>query len=248
MIPIDPRTFASASQIPIIDAVERARSARRVVCIIQARLGSSRFPRKVLADLNGKPVLQHVIERAKAIVGVDEVVVAYPCDPDHDKLVRPIAHESGASVAAPNVNDADVLGRFAEAARFFEADVVLRVTGDCPLLDPAVSSLVLARFFEEHADFCSNDVNESGYPDGLDTEVFTRALLERADAEATNPYDREHVTPWMKRAAGVRVTLVKKPGAFEVSREKLSIDTKEDLARVQNMLDEEADGRFCRTD
>lgn len=229
----------------------------RVVAIIQARLNSARFPKKILADLCGKPVLQHVIERAQKIHGVSEVAVATTPQDQRALLNGPIVMPSVRLLG--EADESDVLGRFTLAARHLDvtadkqqcrADVIVRITADCPLLDPVVSSLVLARFLEEGADYCSNDVNESGYPDGLDTEVFTRALLDRAHAEATSPYDREHVTPWMKRAVGVKVTLVKKPGAIEVSRDKWSIDTPEDLARVAKVMEDELDaedgGRFGR--
>ncbi|MCR4375699.1 MAG: NTP transferase domain-containing protein [Acidobacteria bacterium] len=207
----------------------------KVVAIIQARLGSSRFPRKVLANLDGKPVLQHVIERAKRVLGVDAVVVASPHE-DAPAFIE-CADKTNVTLCGPSgIDAADVIGRFAVVAAETTADVVVRVTADCPLFDPDVAALVLRRFRDEGADFATNDVRESGYPDGLDVEVFTRALLERANREAVTPFDREHVTAIMPRLTGVRVVLVKKPGATGASSEKFSIDTPEDLARVDAEL------------
>ena len=201
-----------------------------MVAIIQARLGSVRFPRKILADLAGRPVLQHVIDRATQIQGVDTVVVGCPAG-EYAELASAV---SGAAVegAADSRADSDVLGRFADLADLMCADVIVRLTGDCPLIDPAVAAFVLQRFFALQADYATNDVNLSGYPDGEDVEVFTCALLDRAHAEAVTPQDREHVTPIMRRLLGVKVAVVMKPGATSPSLDKWSIDTPEDLARV----------------
>lgn len=210
----------------------------RVVAIIQARLGSQRFPRKILADLCGKPVLQHVINRVAAIDGLYSIVVACPAS-DREAINRALAKYGPGDTpdypaAYPDVPDADVLGRFARVAIEHPADAYLRITGDCPLIDPAVCYMVLQRFHEESADFASNDTTQSGYPDGLDCEVFTRSLLERAHREATDLHDREHVTSWMKRAAGVRTVLVTAPRPYPP--DKLSVDTPDDLARVAQIL------------
>lgn len=209
----------------------------RVICVIQARLGSTRFPRKILADLCGQPMIVHVINRCWQIRGVDDVVLAVP--PENDNALSGLGQAPTPIYVTPDtIHPSDVLGRFDDVARRIQADVIMRVTGDCPLLDPDVSSLVLQRFLEEGADFASNDVTESGYPDGFDTEVFTRALLERAHAEATSAYDREHVTPIMKRLPGVRSVLVKAEPRHQWADVKLSIDTPQDLKRVQAWMND----------
>jgi spore coat polysaccharide biosynthesis protein SpsF (cytidylyltransferase family) len=219
----------------------------RTVAIIQARLGSTRFPRKALAELNGSPLIAHVVARVLRVCGIAHVVVACPGSDTADIAEALNAFERDqVTVEWVERQDDDVLGRFADiAAGIPAATAFARFTGDCPLLDPHVSSLVLERFFEERADFASNDVNESGYPDGTDTEVFTRELLERAHREATSAYDREHVTPIMKRLPGVRSVLVHNmnPKYQPDPKQKWSVDTPEDLARVAEYLRTTATGR-----
>lgn len=198
------------------------------VVVIQARLGSTRLPEKIIADLAGKPLLQHVIDRAEAITGVDDVVVAVP-----DAATRQRLQEVGiASMAFPQLHENDVLGRFAAIARQFQShDIYLRLTGDCPLLDSAIASAVLARFLDGDCDYCTNVTK--GYSDGTDVEVFSREALLLADAEATNESDREHVCPWMR--ANLRVAIVAPPKG--VKPIKISVDDAEDLARVRALIE-----------
>ncbi len=170
-----------------------------VAAIIQARMGSSRLPGKVLEDLAGQTVLAHVIARARKIPGVHLVGCAIPAEDRSD----PVAAEAlrlGALVHRGPEND--VLERYLGAARAFGADVIMRITSDCPLIDPDVSGLVLAHFLDSGADYCSN-VDPRSWPKGLDTEVFGAALLEQAARTTQDPHDREHVTPWMRKDARV---------------------------------------------
>ncbi len=164
----------------------------RTVAIVQAHMSSSRLPGKVMLDLGGRPVLRRVVDRASAIAGVDEVVVACATLPQDDVL------ESACRAWGVPVfrgSDDDVLDRFLGAARAHGADACVRITSDCPLLDPGVSGEIVRRFHEAHppVDYASNKIPQS-FPRGLDTEVFTRAALERAAADAAQPYERAHVT------------------------------------------------------
>lgn len=183
----------------------------RTVAIIQARLGSRRFPNKILADLDGRPILAWVLERAGQIDGVDAVALAMPL---------------------PGRDENDVLGRFLDVARAYKADVIMRVTADCPLLNPDVAADVLRLFQDSTSDFASNDTRVSGYPDGWDVEVFSRAALETAVAQAVLPEDLEHVTPWMQRNIRHRILYAPEPWTGP----KLSIDTTEDLDIVRLWL------------
>lgn len=163
--------------------------------IIQARMGSSRLPGKVLEDLAGEPVLAHVIRRAGHIPGVDLVCCAVPDEAGSDP-VAVLAASHGARVHRGPEHD--VLARYAGAAQACGADIVVRITSDCPLIDPTVSGEILAALRARGADYSSN-LEPRSYPKGLDTEAFTAAILHRAAAAATDKADREHVTPWMRR-------------------------------------------------
>src|SRR3990172_6466240 len=170
----------------------------RVICIVQARLGSQRLPRKILADLGGHPLLWHVLNRATKIQGTAGTILAMPVEYEPG-IVSDVAAEFGVPIVRPHVDEADVLGRYLIAANLSRADAIIRITADCPFLDPAVSGRVLDTFLKSGVEYAHNLAPESGYPDGLDTQVFTRHALYRAHQEATDPYDREHVCPWMGR-------------------------------------------------
>lgn len=167
---------------------------RRAIAVIQARMGSTRFPGKSLAALAGRPILARVVERAAAISGVAQVVVALPVDAEDDRLAA-LARDQGAPVFRGD--PADVLDRVYRAALAARADIVVRLTADCPLLDPEVSGRVLAAL-TDGVDYASN-VHPPTFPDGLDTEAMAMTALETAWREAAQPSDREHVTPFLWR-------------------------------------------------
>ena len=201
----------------------------KVVAIVQARLGSTRLPRKVLADVGGRPMIARVLERAAAIRGVDLTVAAVPLG----------EWELGAAIAEAGflcyygASD-DVLARYARIATMLRASIVIRITGDCPLLAPDVSRDVLRVFL--HAGDYDYVSNVGPGTDGLDTEVFsTVALLEANATGARDDHDREHVTPAIRRAADEagRAGVVAVPrGGCPV---KLSVDEYEDLDRVRRI-------------
>jgi spore coat polysaccharide biosynthesis protein SpsF len=165
----------------------------RVVAIIQARTGSTRLPGKVLRELGGKTVLARVIERARAIPGVDEVVVATTTSGRDDAIV---AESRRAGAATYRGSEDDVLARYVGAARQAGAEIIIRITSDCPLLDPELIGAMLARFASEPADYLSNTVQRT-FPRGLDAEILGMGALERAGHEAEAAHEREHVTPYI---------------------------------------------------
>jgi glutamate-1-semialdehyde 2,1-aminomutase/spore coat polysaccharide biosynthesis protein SpsF len=198
--------------------------SRRVV-IVQARVGSSRLPGKVLADLSGRPVLQHVLTRCARIPGIDAVTCAVP-DEQASEALETIARDCSASYFRGS--ERDVLGRYLGAARATDADIVMRVTSDCPLIDPQVCGRVLALRESASVDYVSN-VAPRSFPQGLDCEVFTRAALELAAANASDTYDREHVTPWLRRAPRItRANL--ESGDPALADHRWTLDYDEDLA------------------
>ena len=195
------------------------------LAVIQARLGSTRLPQKALVDIGGRSLIQRVVAQVRQIRSVDEVVLAVP----HGDVV---ALCYCANVYGPKVPEPDVLARFAATAeRYPRADTIMRVTGDCPLLDPRECERVLALYRSdpsiEYAWNCA-----PGYVDGEDCEVFSADALRRAHREATDAFDREHVTPWIRRHVKV-ATLMPETDRGHL---KTSVDTPEDLERVRQMV------------
>jgi len=204
----------------------------KVVAIIQARIGSTRLPGKVFMPICGLPMIQRVVERAQAIGGVDHVTLAVPEEELAEfYLVRAV---TGCGLAGGPRDD--VLSRYVMAAQWRKPDVIVRITGDCPLIAPEVCREVLEAVKHGFA-FASNDTQvgnivRSGYPDGLDCECFTAELLGRTHQEATRATDREHVTPWMRVHALSKLVVSTESRAWP----KLSVDTRADLLRVRRIM------------
>ena len=192
--------------------------------IVQARMNSTRLPGKVLMQVGGTTVLDHVLRRCLAIAGADIVCCAIPESADSD----PVADEARRiGVEVFRGSERDVLDRYWRAARALKADVVVRVTSDCPLLDPAVAAEVLALHAREGADYACNNMPPT-WPHGLDCEALTFAWLERAAREATAPYDREHVTPYVREHPDSRKANLPCPVAG-VAKHRWTLDTPADL-------------------
>ena len=202
----------------------------RVVAVVQARCGSVRLPRKVLAPLAGRPVVEHCLNAIRSTRLVDDVVLATTTQPADDELASLV---SRLGVRVFRGSEQDVLGRFVEALRGDDADVVIRHTADDPLLDPDVIDAVVAAFAPEVCDYASN-VTERSWPRGLDTEVLGRDVLERAHAEGRRPEDREHVTLFVRTHPEIfRLRVVKAPPEHTWPDLRLCIDTAEDHALLQ---------------
>ncbi|MCW5675920.1 MAG: glycosyltransferase family protein [Xanthobacteraceae bacterium] len=191
--------------------------------IVQARMHSTRLPGKVLLKLGEETVLHHVLRRCAAVEGCDVVVCAIPeaadCDPIADEAKR-------AGAVAIRGSETDVLGRYYKAATAVDATIIMRVTSDCPLIDPEVCGEVLALRACEHADYASNNMPPS-FPHGLDCEAFTFAALEAAANTATENLDREHVTPWLRRNEALRRANLAAP-TREFSAQRWTLDFPED--------------------
>jgi spore coat polysaccharide biosynthesis protein SpsF (cytidylyltransferase family) len=160
---------------------------------------STRLPGKVLKTVEGRTLLEWIIRGSRAVPGIDIVCAAIPEGSAHDAVAEEAERHGAVVVRGPELN---VLERFRLAAELVQADEVMRVTTDCPLMDPQLCGDVLALLRATEVDYVCNNEPFS-YPHGLDCEAFTREVLERAAAVATDPYDREHVTPWMKRSSEV---------------------------------------------
>jgi len=200
--------------------------------IVPARMASTRLPGKVLMPLAGKSVLWHVLTRCRAIPGANLVCCAVPDTAESDALLPQIA-AAGAVVARGS--ETDVLARYRDAARQVGADIIVRVTSDCPVIDPLLCSRVLAQRAATDAGYACNNMPRT-WPHGLDCEAFTRAALERAAAEATEPFDREHVTPWLHRAPDLARVNVPGPGGHFANR-RWTLDYPEDYAFFEALFD-----------
>lgn len=166
----------------------------KTVAILQARFGSTRLPGKVLKQLGGKSVLCRVIARVKTCAQLDDVIIATTDQPP-DAAVAEEARKCGATVFRGSEHD--VLSRYYFAAKENSADVIVRITADCPLYDGALLDRMLTEFRRvKTADYLSNVIKRT-FPRGLDTEIFLFDALERAHREAQQPHEREHVTPYL---------------------------------------------------
>lgn len=210
------------------DGADRSGPGPRVVAIVPARLGSSRFPGKVLAELDGRSLLEHVVTAARRARRVHQVVVATTAGAGDDQLV---ARARALGVTVWRGSEADVLGRFYDAAAAYRAQVAVRLTGDNPLVPPEVIDRVIERHLEAGADYTCNFLPPT-FPDGFEVEAVSFPILEHLHHHVTRPEDREHVTLYMRtHPADFHIENV----AAEEGRSELclSIDTLEDLERVR---------------
>ena len=166
-----------------------------VVAVVQARMGSTRFPNKVLQRILGRPMIEFLIARLRRSNQIDNILLATSDDPRNKELIECVAKLGIHSVVG---SENDVLARYLAAARASNADVIVRITGDCPLVDSVIVDDLVSKFRHGSIDYISN-TNPPTFPDGLDVEVFSVKALEVAEKEATDKYDREHVTPYLRK-------------------------------------------------
>jgi spore coat polysaccharide biosynthesis protein SpsF len=204
----------------------------RVIAIIQARLGSTRLPGKVLQDIGGATMLARVVRRAQRATSLSQVVVATTTSPADEAIVAECAH---LGVPIFRGDEQDVLDRYYRAAQAYQAQVVVRITSDCPLIDPGVVDKVVGAFLDARPDYASNCL-ERTYPRGLDTEVMTLAALERTWLQAGEPYQRAHVTPYLYQNPDL-FKLLSVTGDWDHSHYRWTVDTPEDLAFVREVYD-----------
>ncbi|MFC2095147.1 cytidylyltransferase domain-containing protein [Candidatus Bipolaricaulota bacterium] len=206
-----------------------------IVAIVQARMGSTRLPGKVLLDLSGKPILERCMDRLQLARTLDEVVIATTIDPADDAIVDQ-CDKHGWSCSRGS--EQDVLDRYYRAAVAHKADIVARITSDCPLIEPKVVDRVVREFQEIQPaiDYACNTLPMRTFPRGLDTEVFRFDVLERAWHQDHDPASREHVTPYVWR----------NPEVFHIhgimndvdySHMRWTVDTEEDLAFVRRIYE-----------
>ena len=198
----------------------------KVVAIIQARMGSTRLPGKIMKNILSKPVILWDLDRISPSKLIDEIVVAIPYGEENDVIVDTI-NEYNDKIITTRGSENDVLDRYYQAAVQTNADVVVRITSDCPLIDPVVIDNVIEQFLDNDCDYCSNSLIRT-YPRGLDTEVFSFKVLEEAWNEATKDYEREHVTPYIIENPD-KFKLLNVANDVDLSHLRWTLDTKEDF-------------------
>ncbi|MDA3936693.1 MAG: glycosyltransferase family protein [Actinomycetota bacterium] len=206
----------------------------RTIIIAQARMSSTRLPGKVMADLGGKAVVDRVVARARASRLADDVLVATTTDATDDVLVEHL-EVSGVGYVRGSLDD--VLARYIQAAEKSRAQTIVRVTCDCPLIDPEVIDAAIAAFGESpEVDYCSNVLRRT-YPIGMDVEVFSRQVLERAHADATLLGEREHVTPYIYQHPELfRLRNVEAPDWAKWPELRLTVDEDADIEVLREIV------------
>lgn len=195
----------------------------KVVCIVQARTTSERFPCKIFAALHGRPMLLHVLERAATIEGIDQVVLAVP-----ENDVRLVAHLWQHVFGG---SEKDVLGRYVSAAGHYAADMIVRITGDCPLLAPDLATVALREAIAQRAEYTALCQPYANMADGWDVEICSRNALVNANRHA-NKEQREHVTTYLRKTSNVMSCSYSE----DMTALKCSVDTRQDLQRVDLIM------------
>ena len=202
---------------------------RNIIAIVQARMSSSRLPGKVLADIRGKPMLEHIVSRLRRSRLINDVIVATSSTKADDRIAE-TAIRNNFNVFRGD--ESDVLDRYYQAAKSANADVVVRITGDCPLIDSDVVDRVIAAFFVEECDYASNTL-VCTYPDGLDTEVFSFSALETAWRDGRRIADREHVTPFIRTSRRFRLYNVESDLGRSTRHLRWTVDEPRDLEFIR---------------
>ena len=194
----------------------------KVVAIVQARMASTRLPGKVMKKIGNTPMIELLLRRLSKSKEIHQIVVATANSQDNDQLIR---HVKSIGFDCIQGSEQDALDRYLVAAKHSQADIIVRITGDCPLIDAELVDQVINKFKLDHCDYCSN-TSPPTFPDGLDTEVFTVTALESAASETNDLFDREHVTPYLRN-----------PNRFK----QTSFINNKDLSSLRWTVDEPAD-------
>lgn len=202
-----------------------------IVAIIQARIQSTRLPNKIFKDIVGKPMLWHVVNRLRSANKINEIVLAIPNGQSDDRL-EIFAQEN--NIKCFRGSESNVLSRYYGAAFIYGVDIIVRITSDCPLIDPRTTDMAIQTYVDSNVDYVYADTR-SGLPRGFDTEVFNFKVLEKAYKEATKDYEKEHVTPYIYQHPELfSIKSVEIPQRLKRNF-RLTVDTEEDLELVKNI-------------
>ncbi len=204
----------------------------KIIAIIQARMGSTRLPGKVLEELAGQPLLTHLVNRTIQAKTLDDAIVATTRQPDDDAIAQICKQHAWACFRG---SKDDVLDRYYQAALFFKADIIVRLCADNPLIDPRIIDTVVEAHLDSSADYTYNGV-AGHFPLGLDTEVFSFKSLEKVFKQAKQGYEHEHVTPYIYQHPEVfKIQSVEATGKLRRPDLRLTVDTEEDLRLIREI-------------
>lgn len=204
------------------------------ICVIlQARVTSTRLNSKVLMEICGKPIIYLIIERLKHCKNIDDVIMAIP-DTNQNDVLEEYAKKIGCHYARGC--EKDVLSRYFKAAKQFAVTDIIRVTADCPLIDPILVDLMVEQYLKEKVDYAAIDV-DTNFPRGLDAEIFSFKTLEKVNMDAHQTYEREHVTPHIYEHPELfKICFVEAQGKFRRPGLRFTVDTEEDLQLMREIF------------
>ncbi|WEA39920.1 glycosyltransferase family protein [Lysinibacillus fusiformis] len=204
----------------------------RIVAIIQARMGSTRLPGKILKKVNGRPLLSYQLERLQQSNHINDLVIATTLNEKDDLIVEFCKKNN---ILWFRGSEKDVLARYYKTAKTFKADAIVRITSDCPIIDVQVVDKTIQYFVDNNYEYVSNTVDRT-YPRGLDTEAFTFEALEKAYKEAVMERDREHVTSYFYTNPDVfKISSVR--NETDYSKYRWTVDTEEDFQLIKNIIE-----------
>jgi len=201
-----------------------------ILAIVQARMGSTRLPGKVMKKVLGKPLIEHLLERLKLSKQVNKILVAIPKGKADDILCGYLRLKGYDFFRGPGE---DVLARYYQAACLHKPEVIVRITADCPLIDYKIVDRVVEKFLEGNFDYVSNIMPRT-YPDGQDVEVFSFATLEKTCQKTHSNFDREHVTPFIQNSGLFRIGSIIADKDYSYLR--WTMDTLEDFENIRNII------------
>ncbi|PIU55548.1 MAG: acylneuraminate cytidylyltransferase [Deltaproteobacteria bacterium CG07_land_8_20_14_0_80_38_7] len=212
--------------------MEKKKPKFKIGAIIQARMTSTRLPGKVLMDIEGKPMLWHVVNRLKFSEKLDDIILAIP-NTKKNNILEKFAKDN--KVKYFRGSEEDVLSRYYKTAKKFKCDLIVRITSDCPLIDPQIVDLVIEKHLKLNADYTSNTLKRT-FPRGLGVEVFNFKVLKKAQKEAKEDYQREHVTPYIYKNPEIfKIQNIKAERRLRYLEIRLTVDTKKDLRLIREI-------------
>ena len=208
----------------------------RIVASVQVRMGSSRYPNKVMCEMAGKPLMGHLISRLQRSKLLDDIVIATSINTENN-IIEAYCNENSISCFRGDEND--VLGRTLGALRYMNATIGVEVFGDCPLIDPTIVDFMIKKFLNDknNPDFVGNDLKTT-FPPGMDVEVFKLSALEDADKEVLDPSIREHGTLYIRQNPSIyKIKNIEAKGSWRRPDLEMEVDTEEDIYVVSKIFE-----------